>query len=258
MQQDAAVELLARNILFSGLSEDLLASITQRGEWRHVGAGEYITVKGSPSGAAIFLIEGLAEFHNVPDGLPGNKFGPGQAFDPMAMFIEVNQLNDVVAVEDSLILVISRAEMCQLMLEKPYLAAHFARNVRQSLISVADTLRALDEELSESLEQFEKVAGHESVNGYAGGVHGSANGNGISHETFGSRETFGGQPADQESFSFPAAEENAQPDQGSEKPFSDLLASLRDLTGQSDQTRPRPEHDQTAYPSPEPRRSHAA
>lgn len=157
MQHGAAAELLARSSLFGGLSGDLLRSIVERCALKQIGAGQVITIAGTPADSAHLILEGEVALHD-PRGRPlGETRGPGALLDEMAMFVETEHYPGAAAASNSWLLEIPRTVIGQLLMEHPHLAAHFAMNTRANLARIAETLRQLDGMLQESARALDAI-----------------------------------------------------------------------------------------------------
>ena len=157
MQHGAAAELLARSPLFGGLSGDLLRSIVERCALKQIGAGQMITIAGTPADSAHLILEGEVALHD-PRGRPlGETRGPGALLDEMAMFVETEHYPGAAAASNSWLLDIPRTVIGQLLMEHPHLAAHFAMNTRANLARIAETLRQLDGMLLESSRALDAI-----------------------------------------------------------------------------------------------------
>ena len=60
MQHRAAIELLARTPMFSGLGGELLTAIYQTGDMLEFGVGQSLTSAGAPADAGLFILDGKA------------------------------------------------------------------------------------------------------------------------------------------------------------------------------------------------------
>ncbi len=247
MQHDAAVELLARTPMFRGLGGELLTAILQRGETCRYGVDQPLVVAGAPADGALFILEGKASLVDPEGNKLELKLEPGMSLNDMAMFIDTSHFYGAVVEDEVIVFSLMRDNMSQLMLENPYLAAHFSRCIKQILTVTAGTLQELYEGLARSKLEIPEAdeapltngAANEAANGVTdssvnGGAKGMAN------------EAASG------------ASKSVLNDVESGLPAQDLLADLTAARAGADQTPPQPGHGQRAFPSLAPRRSREA
>ena len=73
------------------------------------------------------------------------------SLNDMAMFVETSHFYGAVAVDEVAAVGLRRDVMSQILLEQPYLAAHFTRTIRQKLTMMESSLAELDHTLSLSI-----------------------------------------------------------------------------------------------------------
>lgn len=248
MQHGAAVELLARAPMFRGLGGELLTAILQRGDTHQFGAGQALAVAGEPAGECLFILEGNVTLLDPEGRELEHKLEPGMSLNDMAMFVETDHFFDAVAVDDVAVFKFQREAMGNLMVEQPYLAAHFASNIKHNLARTADTLRELDDTLARStpeVPQFDdappatEVAVKAVPDIAAGAVESAA--------SFMSNGSDG--PVSN------GASNDVLNDMASDLPVQDLLADLNAARGPADQTPPEQGRGLKVFSSPAPRRS---
>lgn len=272
MQHGAAVELLARTPLFHGVSGESLMAIMQGGELRRYDAGEFLAVAETAADAAIFVVEGEVRLTEA-DARPCHaKLQPGMFLNQMAMFIETSNLFNAVAEDEVMAFRLDAQSMGQVIYRQPHLAGLFAENIKRNLTTVAETLRGLDRDLEDSMNSLPEIEIEVepaiAVNGNDAPNHSGEeeiallelpdmNGPDLSELS-----AILGPPAGEDDF---LSEETVQQKEDapamesvegfwSKLQVTDLLAELRSASSRIDQTPPEPVHDQTASPSPAPRR----
>ncbi len=237
MQHDAAVELLARAPMFRGLGGELLTVIAQRGATRRFSAGQPLAMAGINADASIFILEGKVILVDEIGRELGQRLESGNFLNEMAMFVDTSHYFGAVAEDDVLTLNIPSNAMAAILIEQPYLAAHFARAINQTLASTAISLREIDSNLAHEIPDFslpdEVPLAHSAANGAINGV---------------------------ENRSDEAVTNGLTDDLMNRLPVQDLLAGLNQAgaNGHPCQTLPEQGHDQTAFPSLAPRRSRSA
>jgi len=239
MQHEAAVELLASTPIFRGLGGKLLTAILQRGDICWYGVDQQLVVVGAPADGALFILEGKASLVD-PDGNKLElKLEPGMSLNDMAMFVDTSHFYGAVVEDEVTVFTLGQDAMSQLMLEHPYLAAHFFRYIKQSLTVTAESLHELHDGLAGSMPEIPKADEAPLTNEAAAGAANSMADGLDARTSHGASKIM---PTDVE-FGLPV---------------QDLLADLNAARGDADQTPPQPEHDQRVFPSLAPRRSREA
>ena len=251
MQHDATVELLASTPMFRGLDGELLTAIVQRGETCRYGVDQPFVVAGAPADGTLFILEGKASLVSPEGNKLELKLEPGMSLNDMAMFVDTSHYYGAVVEDEVTVFALMRDAMSQLMLKHPYLAAHFARCIKQILTVTAESLHQLYDDLARSMPEIPEVklmplpngAAVEAANGVTNSsVNGGAN----------------GLAADFDAQVASGASNGVANHMEFGPPVQDLLADLNAARGDADQIPPEPEHDQRAFPSPAPRRSRGA
>lgn len=241
MQHGAVVELLALTPMFRGLGGELLTAIVQRGHLLRFGAGQMLAIAGEPADKSFFILEGNANFLD-PEG---NELDLNlRSISDMAMFVETDHFYGALAVDEVMVISLPRDAMCSLMLEQPYLAAHFARSIKQNLAVTADSLRELDDMLDKSALVIPKMDEPSQANVIAMEASGDVVLNEIAVvpcNIENGREL----PVGNALMNGPAVD----------LPMNDLLADLNAARENADQIPPEQVHDQMAFPSHAPRQS---
>lgn len=258
MQHGAAVELLANTPMFSGLGSELLSAIIVKSDKVGFGAGQPVTLAGSLADAALFILEGKLA---LPEQGVGD-FTPilerGAALSEMAMFVEMVHYHNTIALNDVVMLRISRELIGYLVFERPGLAECFAANIRNNLARTAQQLQELDASLAESalsaLEpddgdfvhqpKFADMPESADLSQFADmtpDIHVSEH---VSELPINGLEGNGF--------------EQAHIKDNTGVPVRDIMAELSGFSLPSNQTPPRQAHDQTAFPNLSPRRSREA
>lgn len=276
MQHGAAAELLARSPLFGGLSGDLLRSIVERCALKQIGAGQVITIAGTPANSAYLVLEGEVALHD-PRGRPlGETRDRGALLDEMAMFVETEHFPGAAAASNAWLLEIPRTVIGHLLIEQPHLAAQFAMNTKRNLARIAETLHRIDGMLLESSRTLEAVpAGRMDITPDGPDANGAARGpspleiaplsaspSEASVRLAGRTAATGGAGRVNEQYGQEGggASGNGHAGErinGSDREAADLLAQLNAAFSQEAQTLREPAHDRTAFPSHALRRSPA-
>lgn len=241
MQHGVVVELLARTPMFRGLGGELLTAIVQRGHLLSFGAGQLLAIAGEPADKSFFILEGNANLLDPEGNELDLDLG---SINDMAMFVETSHFYGALAVDEVMVFSLSRDAMCSLMVEQPYLAAHFARSIKQNLAVTADSLRELDDMLGQSSPEIQKMDEPSLANVVAIEAPGAVALDEVAVMP-GNIENGQEHPVQNAMMNGPAGD----------LPVSDLLADLNAARENPDQIPPEQAHDQTAFPSLAPRRS---
>lgn len=255
MQHDAAVELLASTPMFRGLGGELLKAIVQRGETCRYGVDQPFVVAGAPADRTLFILEGKASLVSPEGNKLELKLEPGMSLNDMAMFVDTSHYYGAVAEDEVTVFALMRDAMSQLILEHPYLAAHFARCIKQILTLTAESLHQLYDDLARSMPEIPEVKLMPLPNGAAVEAANGVTNSSVNGGATGLAADFDAQVASGASNGVLDGVANHM-EFG--PPVQDLLADLSAARGDADQIPPEPEHDQRAFPSPAPRRSRGA
>ena len=140
---DDIASFLRRHPPFSGLDDDALARVAAAAETRQLAAGEVVLVEdGPPSNAFYVTAEGSMEL--VHGDAVIDLLEPGEAFGHPSLLSGLAPSFTVRAREDSVCLVIPRAEAL-LVLGRPEGAGFVARSLRARLVRTGHTAHGLPE-----------------------------------------------------------------------------------------------------------------
>ena len=137
-----------RLAIFAGLRPLQITEIARRAERVRFQPGSTLTAAGTSGDCAYLIASGAAV--SLPDqGRPedGRPIAPGSLVGEMAMLVEHEYRETVVARERVLCLRITREALHEQMLEDPALARHFERHLRSRLARVVEDLREIDDML---------------------------------------------------------------------------------------------------------------
>ncbi len=204
-------------------------------------------VAGAPADGALFLLEGKASLVDPEGNKLELKLEPGMSLNDMAMFIDTSHFYGAVVEDEVIVFSFMRDAMSQLMLEHPYLAAHFSRCIKQILTRTAESLRELHDAFSGSIAEIPEADEAPRTNGATAGADNGVTDSSVNGGANRMADDFDAQA----SFSVSNDAEFGLPVQ-------DLLADLNAARGDADQTQPQPGHDQRVFPSLAPRRSREA
>lgn len=127
-----AVRLLAESQLFRGLDESALAGLASRAIRRHYDEDEVILVRGAESGSLGVIVSGRVKVTSVGD--TGNEVlldlvGRGQVFGELAVLDGEPRSADVIAIEPTEVLTITRTVLLAILREDPDIALHLLQVV---------------------------------------------------------------------------------------------------------------------------------
>lgn len=145
MHTSSAAELLARVPIFRGVGEELLEVIEYVSAERRYKAGMPVVEKGTPAEGATLIVNGTAAQFDAGGETIRHQFGRGWLLSQMAMFVRIDPVATVLALEDVEALHIPREVMHQVILEQPGLAELFAYNIRRNLGHLTEVLKEMGE-----------------------------------------------------------------------------------------------------------------
>lgn len=127
-------EALRQTEIFDELRTDDLAALASLVEARRVARGETLVREGEVSGRLSVVVEGRLEAR--ADGRPVHGIEAGEAVDDFSILDGGAAHHDVVATEETTLLVLRRAEFLELLEERPQVAermlAHLAGRLREA------------------------------------------------------------------------------------------------------------------------------
>ena len=141
---------LLRVPVFAGLRPLQIAEIAHHAERVKFEAGQTITAAGAPGDGAYLIVSGAAECVASACADVGEPVVPGSLVGEMAMLVEHDYRETVVARDRVLALKVTRQALHAQMLDDPALARHFEAHLHKRLARVAQDLRAIDDILLEA------------------------------------------------------------------------------------------------------------
>jgi NTE family protein/lysophospholipid hydrolase len=158
-------QALLSSAVFGALGDQPLAELVDAMDWRDVLGGEEVFREGDPSDSAVFVISGgLRVSRRDRDGqvLLYNQVYPGQSIGEINMILQQPRAQDVTAVRDSTLALLSRDAYEALLVRHPLAVS------RVFLKAVYDRLRHDGAVQEKGLAQtFVVVPLHESVDAHA-------------------------------------------------------------------------------------------
>ncbi|MET0517748.1 MAG: cyclic nucleotide-binding and patatin-like phospholipase domain-containing protein [Burkholderiaceae bacterium] len=115
-------EALRASSVFGALSDALLAELSDAMSWRQVGSGEMVLREGEPADCTVFLISGaLRASRRGAQGqlLLYNQVYPGQSIGELCMILQQPRAQDVIALRDSTIALLTLAAYEALLQRHP-------------------------------------------------------------------------------------------------------------------------------------------
>ncbi|MCS7197818.1 MAG: cyclic nucleotide-binding domain-containing protein [Candidatus Bipolaricaulota bacterium] len=141
MATQEAVKLLKKTSLFGQFSEKELEALFSTAKVREFESGSTIVREGDPAGVGFYLVlDGQVEVRKGQKVLA--KLGPGDYFGEMALILEAPRSADVVAVQKTKCLMITRWELRSIISAYPDVAL-------KMMAELARRLSATNQALSE-------------------------------------------------------------------------------------------------------------
>lgn len=137
--------------LFQGLSSAQLQEIARRAERIVFKPGDTIITADAPAHGAILLVSGEARRVGGPGVAAVETLPTGTLVGEMGMLVETTYSSTVVAATNVRALRFTRAEMIEQMTVDRELAEHFVGRITARLNDVASELRAIEEDLGQSI-----------------------------------------------------------------------------------------------------------
>ncbi len=152
MTEQSDRKLLGESELFEGLSESQIDAIHACTDVTWFDKGAEITHTDTSGSAAFLVVSGsvMVADASAKSGYQ-DPLGPGTFIGELAMLTEVTYAATVVAAEPVRALVIERAALYQVLEDDPDIAEHVSGRLAFRLSSLAQDLRAVDEQF-EALE----------------------------------------------------------------------------------------------------------
>jgi CRP-like cAMP-binding protein len=161
----SAVEVLSSVPYFSGLDSKTLQSIAQSAIARKYDPGQLVILEGEPSAGLYIMEDGWGKAIKI--AVDGREqilqfLGPGDTFNAVGVFTEAANPATVVALEESIIWLIRRAAMLELLEKYPKLARQIIADLSgriQHLIGLVDdlSLRTVEARLARRLLEQSEV-----------------------------------------------------------------------------------------------------
>lgn len=159
MAINALVQPLLGVELFQGLKPLQITEIARRADRIVYRPGDVIVAEDTTGDAAILIVAGEAARMSGP-GLGGQvePVAEGSLVGEMAMLVDTVHSSTVIARSAVRALRISRSELLEQMEADPELAEHFVARITGRLSRLAEELRAVDNALGRSPQDFGSVA----------------------------------------------------------------------------------------------------
>ncbi|MBT3926382.1 MAG: Crp/Fnr family transcriptional regulator [Rhodospirillaceae bacterium] len=139
-------EKLSRVRLLQNLSEAAIATLEQRSKWRRIAAGEQILGRDSTSRDVFLVVEGMVEVVNFAASGQEVAFGQVRAggyFGEMSAIDGEHRSANIVAVEDSRVLVVPPGVFVEMMTENPPAAMQVLRRLTHIIRTADDRIMDL-------------------------------------------------------------------------------------------------------------------
>ena len=138
--EESVIELLQKTPLWSALSKQDLKLVAKLSHERSFQIGQAIVTKGEAGVGFYLILEGAVEVRSGGKSL--SKLGPGQFFGEMSIIDNQPRSADVVAIENSRVLILSAWSFKTLISDNPKIALkmmqEFVRRLRESDKSSSD------------------------------------------------------------------------------------------------------------------------
>ena len=134
-------------LALAGLKADQLEEIAQRAEKLRFRAGDVVVRAGAPADGAFLIVAGQAE--KVHASGEREFLDTGFLIGEMAMLIEQDVQNTIVARDRLLCLKVTRAALMAQMMADPSLADSLHEHMTRRLMQTAEQLRRIDRTLGE-------------------------------------------------------------------------------------------------------------
>ncbi len=140
------LESLKKSILFRGLSEGMLRTITPLFEFREIQMGDVLFQEKDPSHEMFVILEGKVKaslFDNSGNELVLAELGPGEIIGEMGIVDEMPRSATVVALEKTKLAVLKRKTFLEILRSKPEVAINVIKALVDRLRKTDDMLEAL-------------------------------------------------------------------------------------------------------------------
>ena len=137
---------LSRVRLLQNLSEAAIAALEKRSQWRRFGAGEQIVGRDSSARDVFLVVEGKVEVVNYAASGQEVAFGhvrAGGYFGEMSAIDGEHRSANIVAVEDSLVLVVPPGVFNEIMTDNPSAAMQVLRRLSHIIRTADDRIMDL-------------------------------------------------------------------------------------------------------------------
>jgi len=138
--EESVIELLQKTPLWSALSKQDLKLVAKLSHERKFEIGKAIVTKGEAGVGFYLILEGAVEVRSGGKSL--SKLGPGQFFGEMSIIDNQPRSADVIAIENSRVLILSAWSFKTLISDNPKIALkmmqEFVRRLRESDKSLSD------------------------------------------------------------------------------------------------------------------------
>jgi len=138
--EESVIEMLQKTPLWSALSKQDLKLVAKLSHERSFQIGQAIVTKGEAGVGFYLILEGAVEVKSGGKSL--SKLGPGQFFGEMSIIDNQPRSADVIAIENSRVLILSAWSFKTLISDNPKIALkmmqEFVRRLRESDKSLSD------------------------------------------------------------------------------------------------------------------------
>jgi len=138
--EESVIEMLQKTPLWSALSKQDLKLVAKLSHERSFQIGQAIVTKGEAGVGFYLILEGAVEVRSGGKSL--SKLGPGQFFGEMSIIDNQPRSADVIAIENSRVLILSAWSFKTLISDNPKIALkmmqEFVRRLRESDKSLSD------------------------------------------------------------------------------------------------------------------------
>jgi len=138
--EESVIEMLQKTPLWSALSKQDLKLVAKLSHERSFQIGQAIVTKGEAGVGFYLILEGAVEVRSGGKSL--SKLGPGQFFGEMSIIDNQPRSADVIAIENSRVLILSAWSFKTLISDNPKIALkmmqEFVRRLRESDKSLND------------------------------------------------------------------------------------------------------------------------
>ena len=138
--EESVIEMLQKTPLWSALSKQDLKLVAKLSHERSFQIGQAIVTKGEAGVGFYLILEGAVEVRSGGKSL--SKLGPGQFFGEMSIIDNQPRSADVIAIENSRVLILSAWSFKTLISDNPKIALkmmqEFVRRLRESDKSSSD------------------------------------------------------------------------------------------------------------------------